>query len=50
MKRWCIQKEGEGDKNWLIIHEVGKLVVETICCPLASDIYVKKMKQRWPQI
>jgi len=31
------------DRKWPIIHEDGKLVVETICCPLASDIYVKKM-------
>jgi hypothetical protein len=31
------------DIKWPIIHEDGKLVVETICCPLASDIYVKKM-------
>jgi hypothetical protein len=38
-----IQKEGEGDREWTIIHEDGKLAVETICCPLASDIYVKKM-------
>jgi hypothetical protein len=39
----CILKEGEGDGEWPIIHEDGKLAVETICCPLASDIYVKKM-------
>jgi hypothetical protein len=28
---------------WPIIHEDGKLVVKTICCILASNIYVKKM-------
>ncbi len=38
-----IQKEAEGDGDWPIIHEDGKLVVETICCPLAFDIYFKKM-------
>ncbi len=38
-----IQKEAEGDGEWPIIHEDGKLVVETICCPLAFDIYFKKM-------
>jgi hypothetical protein len=43
-----IQKEAEGDGEWPIIHEDGKLVVETICCPLAFDIYVKKMTtRRW---
>ncbi len=43
---WCIQKEGEGDKKWPIIHEDGKLVFETICCPLASNIYVKKVTKK----
>ncbi len=33
----------QGDRKWPIIHEHGKLVVETICCPLASNIYFKKM-------
>jgi hypothetical protein len=28
---------------WPIIHEDGKLVVQTICCPLVSNIYIKKM-------
>ncbi len=36
-------EQGEGDKKWPIIHEDGKLVVEIICCPLVSNIYVKKM-------
>ncbi len=40
---WCIQKEWKGDKKWPIIHEDGKHDVETICYPLAYDIYVKKM-------
>jgi hypothetical protein len=39
----CMLKEGEGDGEWPIIHEDGKLSVETISCPLASDIYVRKM-------
>ncbi|KAH9559805.1 hypothetical protein CY35_06G074700 [Sphagnum magellanicum] len=39
----CMPKEGEGDGEWPIIHEDGKLSVETISCPLASDIYVRKM-------
>jgi hypothetical protein len=38
-----MQKEGEGNRKWPIIHENGKLVIETICCPLASNIYGKKM-------
>ncbi len=33
----------QGDKKWPIIHEHGKLVVETICCPLAYNIYLKKI-------